>query len=67
MMREEAEHFPAYAFEHNKGYPGPTHKAALHALGPSTIHRRSWVFMDSLVWNGISRYQRPDPQQRLFP
>ena len=67
MMREEAEHFPAYAFEHNKGYPGPTHKAALHALGPSTIHRRSWVFMDSLVWNGISRYRRPDPQQRLFP
>jgi ribonuclease HII len=67
IMREEAMHFPAYAFEHNKGYPGPTHKAALHALGPSTIHRRSWVFMDGLVWNGISRYQRPDPQQRLFP
>lgn len=67
MMRNEAEHFPAYAFEHNKGYPGPTHKAALHALGPSTIHRRSWVFMDGLVWNGIRRYQRPDPQQRLFP
>ncbi len=66
LMRSEAEHFPAYAFEHNKGYPGPTHKAALHALGPSTIHRRSWVFMDGLVWSGISRYQRPDPQQRLF-
>ncbi|MDJ0498648.1 MAG: ribonuclease HII [Acidimicrobiia bacterium] len=67
IMRNEADHFPAYAFEHNKGYPGPTHKAALHALGPSTIHRRSWVFMDGLVWNGIRRYQRPDPQQRLFP
>ena len=66
MMRNEATHFPAYAFERNKGYPGPTHKAALHALGPSTIHRRSWVFMDGLVWNGIRRYQRPDPQQRLF-
>jgi ribonuclease HII len=66
IMRDEARHYPAYAFEHNKGYPGPTHKAALHAFGPSTIHRRSWVFMDGLVWNGIRRYRRPDPQQRLF-
>lgn len=66
IMRAEAEHFPAYAFETNKGYPGPIHKAALHALGPSTIHRRSWVFMDNLAWTGIRRYQRPEPQQRLF-
>ena len=66
MMREEALHFPAYAFEGNKGYPGPVHKAALHAYGPSTIHRRSWAFMDSLAWSGIRRMERPDPQQRLF-
>lgn len=66
IMRAEAEHFPAYAFETNKGYPGPIHKAALHAIGPSTIHRRSWVFMDNLAWTGVRRYQRPDPQQRLF-
>lgn len=66
LMREEAEHFPAYAFDGNKGYPGPVHKAALHAWGPTTIHRRSWVFMDGLVWNGINRYRRPEPQQRLF-
>ncbi len=66
IMRAEAGHYPAYAFEGNKGYPGPIHKAALHALGPSTIHRRSWVFMDGLAWTGIKRYQRPDPQQRLF-
>ncbi len=66
IMRAEAEHYPAYGFEENKGYPGPNHKASLHAMGPSTIHRRSWVFMDGLVWNGVKRYQRPDPQQRLF-
>jgi ribonuclease HII len=66
IMRAEAEHFPAYAFEGNKGYPGPVHKAALHALGPTTIHRRSWAFMDGLAWTGISRYERPDSQQRLF-
>lgn len=67
IMRGEAEHFPAYAFEGNKGYPGPVHKAALHAWGPTTIHRRSWVFMDGLAWTGIKRLARPDPQQRLFP
>lgn len=67
MMRAAAEHFPAYAFDRNKGYPGPVHKAALAALGPTTIHRRSWAFMDSLVWSGIERYQRPEPQQQLFP
>lgn len=66
LMRAEAEHFPAYAFDGNKGYPGPMHKAALHAWGPTTIHRRSWVFMDGLVWTGINRYRRPEPQQRLF-
>lgn len=66
IMRAEAEHFPAYAFEGNKGYPGPIHKAALHAFGPTTIHRRSWAFMDDLAWTGVSRYRRPDPQQRLF-
>ncbi|MCP4307641.1 MAG: ribonuclease HII [bacterium] len=63
LMREASFEFPAYAFEGNKGYPGPTHKAALHALGPSTIHRRSWVFMDNLPWSGI---KREDRQQRLF-
>lgn len=66
IMRAEAEQFPAYAFEGNKGYPGPTHKAALHAWGPTTIHRRSWVFMDGLAWTGIKRLERPDPQQQLF-
>lgn len=67
IMRAEAEHFPAYAFDGNKGYPGPVHKAALHAFGPTTIHRRSWAFMDGLPWTGLSRYRRPEPQQRLFP
>jgi len=66
IMREEAEHYPPYWFESNKGYPGPRHRAALHAYGPSAIHRRSWVFMDGLVWNGVPRYVRPDPQGSLF-
>lgn len=66
IMRAEAEHFPAYWFESNKGYPGPRHRAALQWLGPSTLHRRSWAFMDGLLWPGIARTERPDPQGRLF-
>ena len=32
LMREEAEHFPAYGFERNKGYPSPVHQTALARL-----------------------------------
>lgn len=64
-MRAVAPTFPAYAFEANKGYPCPTHKAALQAWGPSVIHRRSWVFMDHLVWSGLERYRRPGEQLDL--
>lgn len=66
IMRAEAEHFPGFNFEGNKGYPCPVHKAALQAWGPTTIHRRSWAFMNGLIWSGIRRYERPDPQGTLF-
>jgi ribonuclease HII len=65
-MRAEAVHYPGYNFAANKGYPGPRHKAALQAWGPSAIHRRSWAFMDSLPWTGIRRYLRPEAQGTLF-
>lgn len=65
MMREMAPDFPGYNFAANKGYPCPVHKATLQASGPSSIHRRSWVFMDHLMWNGLERHLRPDAQQEL--
>ena len=61
LMAEESEHFPAYGFESNRGYPAPVHKAALNAHGPTTIHRRSWIFMESLCWRGV-----PPAPGRLF-
>jgi ribonuclease HII len=64
IMRQESEHFPHYAFESNKGYPCPTHKAALHGWGPSAIHRRTWVFLDHLVWPGLRVHR--DEQPALF-
>ena len=65
IMVHESSKYPAYNFDDNKGYPCRTHRSALHACGPSAIHRRSWVFMDGLVWNGVPRYRRPDSQGSL--
>lgn len=59
LMREVGAHFPGYDFEQNKGYPCPRHKAALAAWGPTTLHRRAWVFMDGLPWGGLARFVRP--------
>lgn len=64
MMREEDQHFPAYCFADNKGYPCPKHQAALLAHGPTTIHRRTWVFMDHLPW--AIRRSVVDIQPALF-
>ena len=58
IMRGEAEHFPAFDFDRNKGYPCPRHKAALAAFGPTSIHRRAWIFMEHLPWGGVHRYSR---------
>jgi ribonuclease HII len=58
LMQQEAEHFPAYDFDKNKGYPCPRHKAALAAFGPTSIHRRAWIFMEHMVWGGVRRYSR---------
>ncbi len=63
IMADESEHYPAYGFESNRGYPAPQHKCALAGYGPSAIHRRSWVFMDYCLWGGIPRFER---QPSLF-
>lgn len=61
LMRSEAEHYPGYEFESNKGYPCPRHKMALDALGPSAIHRRTWIFMEGLVWGVAGARAAPRP------
>ena len=66
MMRDADEHYPAYDFAWNKGYPCPRHKQALRGVGPSAFHRRSWAFMDEIPWTGAVRYVRPDAQGTLF-
>jgi ribonuclease HII len=72
IMRRDADHYPAYGFEQNKGYPSPLHKTALRGYGPSAIHRRSWAFMGKLPWTGDPCRARTqiscadDRQGRLF-
>ena len=62
----QAESYPQWSFDTNKGYPCPVHKAALLGYGPSAIHRRSWVFMDNYVpWTAIRRTP-PAGQSTLF-
>jgi ribonuclease HII len=65
IMRAEAEHYPLWHFDTNKGYPCPLHKTALTGYGPSAIHRRSWVFMDHFVLNPGMRVHRAE-QPTLF-
>ncbi|MPZ51891.1 MAG: ribonuclease HII [Acidimicrobiia bacterium] len=67
IMRRWAEDHPFWNFADNKGYPCPHHRTALQGYGPSAIHRRSWVFMDSLIWTGLPRHHRPDPNQPELP
>ncbi len=66
IMRANADEYPWYAFESNKGYPCHRHRAALRALGPSTIHRRSWAFMQDIPWGGIPGCSTLPEPLRLF-
>lgn len=50
IMRADAECYPGFDFERNKGYPSPRHRMALAGYGTTAIHRRSWSFVDQLPW-----------------
>ncbi len=42
-MSALAEQFPGYGFAQHKGYPTKAHMAALHTLGATDYHRRSFA------------------------
>lgn len=65
MMRDDAESFPGYDFDANKGYPCPRHQMALQAYGPTSIHRRSWAFMDNTTWSALERVVPASAQREL--
>ena len=43
LMARLAEQYPGYGFERHMGYGTAAHLAALHRLGPSPVHRRSFA------------------------
>lgn len=43
LMAAAEARFSGYGFAAHKGYPAPAHRAALAALGPCPIHRRSYA------------------------
>ena len=42
IMADYAGEYPGYGWERNRGYGTPEHWRALHALGPTPLHRRSF-------------------------
>ena len=47
------ERYPGYGFASHKGYSTPEHLAALRALGPCDIHRRSFEPVQVLLQNDL--------------
>jgi ribonuclease HII len=50
MMRAWSESFPGFDFHQNKGYPSPVHKTALAGFGLTSVHRRSWSFVEEMAF-----------------
>ena len=50
LMRTMSASFPAFDFDRNKGYPSPVHRTALAGFGLTSVHRRSWSFVDDLAF-----------------
>jgi ribonuclease HII len=61
IMAAEAECYPGYDFDSNRGYRSYRHRCALLGYGPTAIHRRSWIYMENLPWG------QPGPELTLFP
>ncbi|MCA1727509.1 MAG: ribonuclease HII [Actinobacteria bacterium] len=43
IMERLHRRYPDYGFDRNRGYGTPTHRAALMRLGPSPVHRHSYL------------------------
>jgi ribonuclease HII len=49
-MRSLSPSFPAFDFHQNKGYPSPVHRRALDGNGLTSLHRRSWSYVDEMAF-----------------
>jgi ribonuclease HII len=56
LMAELAREYPGYGWETNRGYGTPQHQRALHWLGPTPHHRRSFAPVRAIA----ARHAQPD-------
>jgi len=49
LMVKLGQRYPGYGWEHNAGYPTPDHRKALHALGLTPHHRRTFGTVKMIV------------------
>jgi ribonuclease HII len=54
IMADFAREYPGYGWERNRGYGTPEHWRALHALGPTPLHRRSFPRVRAAI-DGLSQ------------
>lgn len=50
LMVDLAQQHPGYGWETNAGYPSPAHKKALHLLGVTPHHRRSFKPIHNILY-----------------
>ena len=51
LMSQLANEFPAYDWEHNKGYPTPKHISAVNQYGITPYHRKSFHLKNQLSFD----------------
>lgn len=64
MMDRYHRRFPAYGFDHNRGYGTEEHRAAIRRLGPTPIHRYSFKGLRTGYYDG-DRVPRGEPGGEL--
>jgi ribonuclease HII len=55
IMNRLHKRYPAFGFDHNKGYGTPEHLEVLDRLGPSPIHRLSFACVGQASLPGLGR------------
>jgi len=61
--------YPGYGLAAHKGYATPAHRTALETLGPSALHRRSFmpVLQGELPWEDFVAEEGPEAEDPSIP
>lgn len=56
LMKDLAKEYPYYLWEQNKGYPTKKHREIIRQIGPSPLHRKTFlkkIIPDELITNSV--------------